>query len=112
MISAPFSISVSALRQIERIRSEYARAFPDDPPVMPGINLGARVLDSGKLGPRQVIVGFWRKSEFPSAAHQQVQRVSGLDLVFPIPPSDLQAFVGKQIDYAPDRAFFLRDEPA
>lgn len=109
---APFTISEAALRQIEWIRQQYAEAFPDNLPAMAGVSLGQPVLAGGGLGDYAVMVAFWRRSEFPESARGLVQRVSGLDLVFPVPDQHVPMFVGKEIDYAPDRAFYLRARPA
>jgi hypothetical protein len=105
---APFTLSDAAIAKIEWIRSEYLDAFPDNPPAMPGVSLGWRLFDDGSTGPKQVFIAFWRASEFPPVAYEEVQRVSGVDLVFKVLPEDVPVFVGQQIDYAPDRAFFLR----
>ena len=109
--TAPFTISDAALRQIEWIRTQYADAFPDNLPAMAGISLGQSVLKDGGLGDYSVLIGFWRKSEFPDSGYELAQRVSGLDFVFPVPDWQVPMFVGKEIDYAPERAFYLRDKP-
>lgn len=106
IIPAPFTLSDAAVRQIGRLRSEYLSHSPGDPPVMPGVNLARRLFDDGSFGPEKVIVGFWRASEFKDADFSLVQRISGVELVFPIPPKDLPAFVGKEIDYRPEDGFF------
>ena len=111
MIRAPFVISARALQQIDWIRHQYLAAFPEDPPVMCGVTLSSTIHDDGSFGPKSVAIGFWQRSGFPEAARKNVQRVSGIDLLFPIPPDDLAAFIGKEIDYSPDRAFFLHDAP-
>jgi hypothetical protein len=106
---APFTISERALRQIEWIRGQYLEHFPDDPPAMAGVNLAQPVLPDGKLGPYSVFIAFWRRSEFKVEDRWLVQKVSGLDLVFPVPAEQVLLFVGKQIDYDEDHAFYLRD---
>jgi hypothetical protein len=111
-VPAPFTISDAAVRKIGWIREQYREAFPDNPPVMPGVSLGQRLFDNGRRGPKQVFIAFWRASEFPPQAYDEVQRVSGVDLIFKVLDEDVPDFVGKQIDYAPDQAFFLRDAPA
>lgn|GEM_PF-1157892 len=108
-IPAPFTLSPAAIKQIERIRDQYLAFSPDDPPVMPGVNLARRLFDDGSFGPERVVIGFWRVSEFPASAYDVVQRVSGVDLVFPVPPEDRPPFAGKQIDYSDDSGFYLRD---
>ena len=108
MIVAPFTLSPAAIRQIEWLRSEYLAYSPDDPPVMPGINLARRLFDDGTLGTARIVVGFWRASEFKESARPLVQRVSGVDLVFPVPPDDVAAFVGQEIDHTPDKGFYFR----
>jgi hypothetical protein len=109
MKTAPFTITHRALEQIEWIRSEYLKHFPDDPPAMPGVNLAQPMLPEGQLGPYSVIIGFWRRSEFKAEDYKLVQSVSGLDLVFPVPADQVAHFFGKEIDYSPERAFYLRD---
>jgi hypothetical protein len=109
---APFTISDAALRHIEWMRAQCAEEFPDNPPAMAGVGLGQRVLKEGGLDDYSVLIGFWSKSKFSDSGYELVQRVSGLDLVFPVPDWQVPLFEGKEIDYAPDRAFYLRDRPA
>lgn len=105
---ANFSFSSAALAQMELIHRDYLRHSPDDPPVMAGISLGHPISQAGEFGPEAVTIGFWRRSEFPAIAREIVQRVAGIDLIFPVPPAEAAKFDGKVIDYAADRAFFLR----
>ena len=107
-VRAPFTLSEAAIRQIEWLRTHYLDAFPDDPSAMPGVSSGYRLFDDGSKGPKRVIIGFWRASEFPPEAHEEVQRVSGVDLVFKAPLEDVPAFAGKQMDFAEDQGFYLR----
>lgn len=107
-IVAPFTISDAALAHIAWLRSQYEDAFPDDPPVMAGVNLGGPLLDDGTIGRLSVVVGFWRKSEFKPGAYEEVQRVSGLDLIFPIPKAYLPAFVGKELHFTSEDGLVLR----
>ena len=39
-----------------------------------------------------------------------VQKVSGLDLVFPVPDTEVPAFVGKEVDYTAEEGLFLGDQ--
>jgi hypothetical protein len=110
-IPAQFTISDTALRHIAWVRAQYEDAFPDDPPVMAGISLGGQLFDNGTIGPLNVVVGFWRKSEFKPEALAEVQRVSGLDLIFPIPAQYKEAFDGKELHFTETEGLFLR-EPA
>lgn len=76
---------------------------------MPGVTLARPISDDGEFGDFAVAVAFWCASEFGPEAHKLVQRVSGVDLVFPIPPEHLFAFQNKEIDYSAERAFHLRE---
>lgn len=109
MVPATFSFSRAAIRQIELIRRQYQSASPDDPPVMAGVNLARQLFADGTTGTPQVIVAFWRRSEFREEARRLVQRVSGIELILPIPADEIPLFDGKEIDYSADLAFFLRD---
>jgi hypothetical protein len=75
---------------------------------MAGISLGGQLFDNGTIGPLSVVVGFWRRSEFKAEGYAEVQRVSGLDLVFPVPRDYRNAFTGKELDYTPEEGLFLR----
>lgn len=79
---------------------------------MAGVNLGHRILKEGGLGDYLVIIGFWSRSKFADSGYELVQQVSGLDLVFPVLDWQVLMFVGKEVDYGPDLAFYLRDRPA
>jgi hypothetical protein len=108
LTNAPFTISDAALTHIAWVRAQYEDAFPDDPPVMAGVSLGGPFSGEGSIGPLRVIVAFWRKSEFKPEAYAEVQRVSGLDLIFPIPEAYLPAFVGKELHFSSEDGLVLR----
>jgi hypothetical protein len=105
---ANFIFTEAAIAQLAVIRADYDAWFPDDKAEMLAISVGWPVAPDGKEGPAQVSPAYWRKSEFSEAARELVQRVSGVDLIFGAPEPYSALFEGMVVDYAPDRAFFLR----
>lgn len=104
-----FSLTQAAVDQVGVIRNAYATHFPDDPPVLAGISTGRPLIGSG-LGPKRVVIGFWKRSEVPEVAwkEEKIDRIAGFDIIFTVVEADRPMFRDKVIDYAPDSAFFLR----
>jgi hypothetical protein len=104
-----FTISTAALRHIEWVRTQYAEAFPSDPPAMADLGLGGQLLENGEIGSMRIVVGFWRQSEFKPSGYPHVQRVSGVDLVCTVPSARLPDFEGKELHFTPEDGLFLRN---
>ena len=104
-----FSFSSAALTQLARIRQQYLAQTPDDPPVMLGVFWGWPISAAGeKSSEGAPALGYWRQSEFTEAAWSEVTQASGVKLIYAVMPRDRHRFDGRVVDYAPERAFFLR----
>ena len=113
--AAGFYLSTATRVQLEAIRQEYLRRFPDNPPRMLGLFWGFSYdPTTGSHGEGGVAVAYWRESEYADIAEADVVIASGVELVVGH-RADLQRFLGRVLDYAPESGLFLRapfpDEP-
>ncbi len=110
--SSQFALSDTAVEQMRVIRADYLAYSPQNPPVLAGISVAASLVE-GKAGQWHVVIGFWRQSEITrdNPEWKNAVRVRDIDVVFDVPEEHLPMFAGKVIDYAPDRAFFLKPIP-
>jgi hypothetical protein len=107
--ASEFALTQAAVEQMLVIREDHIKYFPNDPPVVAGIFV-AYPLVEGRPGHKRVVIGFWRQSEFPPEAweHEGIAEVAGFHVILDVLKEDRPMFRGAVIDYAPDRAFFLR----
>jgi len=84
-----FALTQAAVDQVGFIREAYVKHFPDNPPVLAGISV-ARPLIGDRLGPKHVVIGFWRRSEVPHGAwsEEKIDRIAGFDIVFSVVEAD------------------------
>ena len=77
--------------------------------MMLGVFWGWPVDGSGRqTGEGAPSLGYWRKSELNAEASREVVSVGGVNLIFGVAPEYRDRFKGKILDFAPERAFFLR----
>ncbi len=110
--SSEFALTQAALDQINFIRGEYFREFPDDPPVLAGVSTGYQ-LTTGAPGAARMIIGFWRQSEISAQAleDEEIVEVAGQKILFAVHRKLRPAFLDSVIDYNPEDLFVLRPLP-